>query len=363
MNESKGKINIAQLFMIFALMNGLVDHVVVNPMLLDASGRDAWITVIVTGSLFVVWSSLLYWIMRRFGRQPWQRLVAKQTHPALSWLLTIPVVIVLYGIGATTVVNTVKWNATNYLPATSGMVLVLALATICLILALWGLRTIAITAGILLPLVCVLGVFVSVFNVPQKDHRLLFPVLETGWAPVANGILYAASGFAEAALLVLLQHRLTRSVKWWQLMLYSLFTIMLMLGPVIGAITEFGPGEAANQMTSPYEQWRLVKIGEYVEHVDFFSIFQWLSGACIRISIAVYLLVDVLPLRKKLHRQWAIAVLLLSYIAISLVPINDYSFYRWMYHDYMPIAFFILFTLSILWMGIAMFAKPLPKEG
>ncbi|MED4911157.1 spore germination protein [Brevibacillus centrosporus] len=47
-NESSG-ISVIQLFTIFALMNGLKNHVIINPMLLDASGRDAWITVLVTG--------------------------------------------------------------------------------------------------------------------------------------------------------------------------------------------------------------------------------------------------------------------------------------------------------------------------
>ncbi|GED29378.1 hypothetical protein BCE02nite_05190 [Brevibacillus centrosporus] len=47
-NESSG-ISVIQLFTIFALMIGLKNHVIINPMLLDASGRDAWITVLVTG--------------------------------------------------------------------------------------------------------------------------------------------------------------------------------------------------------------------------------------------------------------------------------------------------------------------------
>ncbi|EFM10653.1 spore germination protein [Paenibacillus curdlanolyticus YK9] len=361
MSEAPTKINILQLFMIFALMNGLADHVIINPMLLDASGRDAWITVLLTGALFVLWSLLITWMMRKSGQVKWQDWIAKQTHPIVSWILLLPVGVMLYLIGATTVIHTSKWNTANYLPATPGLIIVLSLILICLVLALWGMSTIAITAGMLLPIVTLLGIFVSVFNATEKDHRLLKPVLEKGWSPVADGMLYAAGGFVEIILLLLLQHRLVRKVKAWQVLLYSLFTVLIMVGPIIGAITEFGPTEAANQMTSPYEQWRLIKIGQYIEHVDFFSIFQWLSGACIRVSLAVYLLVDIAPFKRNSHRQWAIAAIMLSYLVIALFPLNDYSFYEWMYRIYMPVSFGIMFTVSIIWMGITLVAKPMRK--
>ncbi len=38
------KINFIQVCMILMLVNGLMNHVIVNPMLLDVAGRDAWIS-------------------------------------------------------------------------------------------------------------------------------------------------------------------------------------------------------------------------------------------------------------------------------------------------------------------------------
>ena len=43
----------------------------------------------------------------------------------------------------------------------------------------------------------------------------------------------------------------------------------LTLGPLIGAITEFGPNEATKQRYPAYEEWGLVTIGRYIEHLDF----------------------------------------------------------------------------------------------
>jgi spore germination protein (amino acid permease) len=361
MSGTASKINIVQLLMIFALTNGLIDHVIINPMLLDASGRDAWVTVFITGSMFIVWCLLLAWMMKKSGQQKWQKWIADKTHPVVSWILILPVCVILYLIGATTVLHTVKWNTTNYLPASPALVLVLALVIICCFITVWGLRVIAVTAGILFPIVCVLGVFVSVFNHSEKDYKLLTPILEHGWAPVGDGIIYAASGYIEVVFLLLLQHRLSEKIRVWQVFGYSLFIVGIMLGPIIGAITEFGPREAANQMTSPYEQWRLVKIGEYFEHVDFFSIFQWLSGACIRISLAVYLLTDVLKLRGN-ARKWVTAVIMVSYIFIGVIRTNDYSYYQWMSQVFLPSSLGILLIVTLIWMMITLFAKPYRKD-
>ncbi|MCK9857765.1 endospore germination permease [Paenibacillus sp. ATY16] len=361
MSGTTKKINIAQLLMIFALTNGLVNHVIVNPMLLDASGRDAWITVILTGAVYLVLCLLLAWMMKKSGQQKWQKWISDKTHPIVSWILIIPVCVILYVIGATTVLHTVKWNTTNYLPASPALALALTLVIICFFITVWGLRSIAITAGVLFPFVCVLGVFVAVFNHSEKDYRLLTPILEHGWAPVAGGILYASSGYVEVIFLLLLQHRLSEKIKTWHVLVYGLFIVGIMLGPIVGAITEFGPKEAANQMTSPYEQWRLVKVGQYIEHVDFFSIFQWMSGACIRICIAVYLLTDVLKMKGKV-RKWTTAIIMSSYIFIGIMRTNDYSYYQWMYKVFLPISLVILLVITLTWMVITLFSKPYRKD-
>lgn len=259
-------------------------------------------------------------------------------------------------------IHTVKWNAANYLPATASLGTSSALVAICLVLALWGMSTIAITSGVLLPVVTLLGIFVSTFNAPEKDFRLLRPMLEQGWGPVFDGGLYAIGGYAEITLALLLQHRLVHKVKPWHLLLLGLYFVVIMTGPVIGGITEFGPTEAANQMASPYEQWRLIKIGQYIEHVDFFSIFQWLAGASIRISLAVFLLADLMPFKKNAHRQWMIAIVMCSYLVFAMMPMNDYLYYRWLYHVYIPVSVVILGTVAAAWTAVTLFSKPIRKE-
>jgi spore germination protein (amino acid permease) len=233
------------------------------------------------------------------------------------------------------------------------------LVLFCAALSLWGLPVIAVVSGILLPIVVGLGIFVSLFNAPMKDYSLLRPVLERGFDPVMDGMIFTGAGFIELIVIMLLQHRLEKRVKIWQLLVYGVFSTMISMGPLMAAVTEFGPAEAMHQMISPYEQWRLVQIGKYIEHLDFLSIFQWLSGACIRISLSVFLLAEMIPEGRKKLRNGLILAIMLSYALISLFPFNEYSVYLWMSRYYMPISLAVLLPLSLLWMAAAL----LPGKG
>ncbi|TVY02365.1 GerAB/ArcD/ProY family transporter [Cohnella terricola] len=343
------------------LMNGLTNHVTVNPMLLDAAGRDAWISVIATAVLFIPWCLLLAMFMNRSGQQELRPWLAERTHPIFAWLLTLPICANFYLIGAMTVVHTSSWTITNYLPNTPKFVLALVLTVFCSLYALWGLRVIAIMSGILLPLVIVLGIFVSVSNYPEKNFNLLKPYMEHGLSPILEGMVYAGGGFVELIALIAMQHRLKSKVRPWGIAIYGIIMIYIMLGPLIGAITEFGPAEAAKQMVSPYEQWRLVKLGSYVEHVDFFSIYQWQAGACVRIGVSIFLFLEMLPIREVGLRKKLIMLVALSYVMLALFPMNEYSFYLWMYHYYFPISLTVLLTFSLAWIAISLFSKR-PKE-
>ncbi|MDF2670745.1 MAG: germination protein, partial [Paenibacillus sp.] len=134
--------------------------------------------------------------------------------------------------------------------------------------------------------------------------------------------------------------------------------VYITLGPIFGAITEFGPQEAAKQAESPYEQWRLVKLGDYFEHVDFLSVYQWLSGACIRISFSLFVLADLFPFKSEKKRTWFLVLILLSYTGIALIPFNEYLFYLWMYKIYVPISLVSVMVMFSLWFVLSLVRKP-----
>lgn len=357
MTKSASTINFLQACIILMLMNGLANHVIVNPMILDASGRDSWLSVLLAGALFLVWTALLLWLMRRSGQRPLKDWLASRTHPVVAWLLVAPLCAQLYLIGGMTTLHTSTWTLANYLPTSPKPLIVIALAVVCLLPAVWGIRSIAILSAFLLPVVIALGYFVSFSNMKHKDFTLLAPIAEHGFDPIWNGVIYAGGGFVELIALLAMQHRLNVKVTLWKMLAYACLSIYVMIGPVIGAITEFGPTEAMLQMESPYEQWRLVKLGDFIEHIDFFSIFQWLSGACIRISLSVYLLLELLGIRNARARLGIVIGAIASYAVAALLPINEYDFYLWMTRYYFPISLSVMLAVSGAWMLVALFGR------
>ncbi|MFK7691579.1 endospore germination permease [Paenibacillus sp. HJGM_3] len=363
MKPSTDKIRFIQACMLHMLMTGLTTHVIINPMLLDASGRDAWIAVLSAGVLYMPWCALLAFIMKRAGQQKLQPWLARQTNPFVSWLLVIPFCVQVYLIGAMTMLHTTAWTITNYLPATPLIALIIPLAAISFLFAISGIRSMAIGAGFMLPIVIILGYFVSISNTPAKDYQQLKPFLENGLPPVLAGMVYAGSGFVELFVMLGIQHRMKTQAKAWQLMTLGAILVYITLGPIIGAITEFGPKEAAKQNISPYEQWRLVELGNYVEHLDFFSIYQWQAGAVIRISLSLYILAEMLPFRSSKARLWGMAVIMFSYMAMSLIPVSEYAFYLLRYRYYFPIALVVVLATTSLWAVIALLGKSRKEAG
>jgi len=352
-----GKISFLQLCMIFLLANGLLSHIIVNPMILSTAGRDSWLVPVASFLPALVWYGAVLVIMKRSSQSKLQPWLAERTRPWLSWVLVLPVYAHIYLIGALALIHTGNWTVANYLPETPRTVLMFVLLAVSCFAAVSGIRTIAICSGVLLPAVIALGYFVAISNERLKDYKLLLPILEHGWDPVLHGMIYAGGGLSEVVLLLMLQHRVTTTVKWWQLLILMVVTLHIMLGPLLGAITEFGPEEAAKQTESPFEQWRLVEIGAYIEHVDFLSVYQWLSGATVRIGIALYLLSELIDANKRRTKRWFIVFAALSYFALAMLPSSQQAVYHFKFRYFIPGALILECFMSVLWLLVALFTK------
>ncbi|MFU1794971.1 endospore germination permease [Paenibacillus azoreducens] len=355
-------VNMFQICMVLMLMNGLTSHVMINPLLLDAAGRDSWLSVIFTTIPFIPWMLMLAFFIRKTGQGKFQEELAARTSPVISWILVAPLLVYLYLIGGITLFHTSNWTISNYLPATPKIVLIGTLAFLCYYMAKLGLRSIAIGAGILLPIVIALGFFVAIANTPQKNFNLLTPILENGIIPPLHGMIYVGGGFVEIIVILALQHQIKTKVKPWHLVVFGLIIAYITLGPIVGAISEFGPQEAAKQAESPYEQWRLVKIGEYIEHVDFLSVYQWLAGATMRIALSQYLLADILPFKSKVMAHRFILAISFSYVMISMLPITQNTFYQTLYFYYFPITLGTFLLFSLIWTGVIFLPKKKKEE-
>ncbi|MCT6818568.1 MAG: GerAB/ArcD/ProY family transporter, partial [Lysinibacillus fusiformis] len=242
-------------------------------------------------------------------------------------------------------------------------ILLFVYTILCILLVTTSLQTIVIVNVFVLFGVVILGFFVAFTNIQVKDYSLLRPFFEHGFQPIIHGMIFPASGFIELLLLLFLQHQFKERLRWYHFTIILAILIGLTLGPLIGAITEFGPSEASKQRYPAYEEWGLVTIGRYIEHLDFFSIYQWLTGTFIRVSFLLYIVADLLKMTGDPKRIWQMLAPPFFIICLPLIMLNESLFLKVKGHYILSATFIFLFALSIFFIVVAFLSDKSSKKG
>lgn len=217
--------------------------------------------------------------------------------------------------------------------------------------------TIVIVNTFVLLFVVIFGFYVAIVNIQVKDYSLILPFLEHGISPVFKGIVYPASGFIEILLLLFIQQHFKSKLKWYHLAIMLFILTGLTLGPLLGAIVEFGPMEAARQRYPAYEEWGLVKIGRFIEHMDFLSIYQWLTGTFIRVSLLLFIASDILNISGHRKKIWLFMFFPFFFICLIVISLEDSLFLHLNGNEVLIITFFFFLSLSILFGAIALISR------
>ncbi|MGG4267295.1 GerAB/ArcD/ProY family transporter [Peribacillus simplex] len=346
--KKNGKISTVQLSLIILTAVGLKNHVTILPHLLRATKRDAWIAVLLAMGLILIWCFLLFYIHKATGQTNIFVWVEKNIGKVTGWILSITMSLFFASLAAISLKEMVVWTKISYLPITPPIFEIILFTGLCFFLASTNIQTIAIVNTFVLTAVLVFGFFVAIANLQFKDYSLLKPILENGWSPVFSGIIYPLSGLVELIFILFMQQKVHGKLKFKVFAINTILLTWLILGPLIGSIIEFGPAEAARQKYPAFEQWGLVTLGRFIEHLDFLSIYQWLTGAFIRVSFFLFLSLEVLSIKKKRNQ----IILLLTYSIFLIIStsfnLGDVVLYSFIKTFVLPITFYFLLAVSIL---------------
>ncbi|QAV26949.1 spore gernimation protein [Neobacillus thermocopriae] len=335
-----------QVIIVFMLSVGLVNHVMVIPVLLEVAGRDAWVSILVTAILYTIWLLFLYRIIKKMNGQTFFEWVSQRMGRFIAWAFCITIALFLFLMMSVTIKDTLTWTITSYFPQTPIFILSVLFVLITYICVSSNIQSLAIAAGVILFFVVILGFFVMTTNFLYKDYTRLFPIFEKGMLPMLRGVAYSAGGLVELALLIFLQQRIKPTIQFKNIWILGMILVGLTLGPLMGSITIFNVSEAVNQRYPAYEQWRMLQIGKYISHVDFFSIYQWLSGSLIRVCFILFVIVDLFPLQTP-YQKWLLRITCAFLVMVSLIPIGDAQFYEFVRHIYFPMSLCFFITLSV----------------
>lgn len=341
-------ISIVQVSLLIITAIGLKNHVTVIPHLLAASKRDAWLSVIFALASIILWSILLVYIHKSTKPDNIFDWLEKQFGKTTKWIFSIPTSLLFVLLAAVSIKELSAWTKVTYLPFTPSFFTISLFVLLCLFLVLTSLQTMSIVNTFVLAIVLVFGFFVAFANIQFKDYTLLRPVLEHGLDPVFKGMIYPLSGHIEIISLLFLQQKIHDKLTFKALAINLTLLTWLTLGPLIGGIIEFGPEEAARLRFPAYEEWGLVTIGRFIEHVDFLSIYQWITGAYIRVAFLLFLSVEVLSIKDKRKKTGILIFYAILVIALNLIPISDITTHHIIRNYSMPINLWYFLALSIL---------------
>ncbi|KRE64686.1 endospore germination permease [Paenibacillus sp. Soil750] len=347
----------ALVMMTLMMSVGLMNHVQMVPLLLETVQRDSWISIVILTAPICLFMIPVYYICKKTsGRniQDWIK-INYGFIPSLLFRSLWIIYFIFFVFVA--VKDTVMWTHVSYLPHTPVLVIALFLCGLSTIVSVFGVRMIMIACGIFLPTVSLLGFYISFANIPNKDYSSIFPVLENGWSPILKGLIYVGGGLSELVIIIFLNQQASKKSLFYYILL-ALLLVFLAFGPTLGSISEFGPVEAAKQRYPSFEEWRLLRIGHFIEHMDYLSIYQWVTGASVRISLGICLILDLANLNKRRTRALAASLIGAGFILASLLHISDYDFLFFLRHWYFPaVLLFHLLIVVILLVLIALWRQ------
>jgi len=360
----KGVGSISILHVIFLSMTviGLKNHVTIIPPLLDVVGRDGWASVIISAVILFFWLFLLVYIQKKTNQEPIRDWLDGKIGKIGSTIVIYIIAIFLFILAAFTMVETLQWVNTTFLPQTPVTILLLIYTILCILLVTTSLQTIVILNVFVLFGVVVFGFFVAFTNIQVKDYGLLRPFFEHGFQPVITGMIYPASGFIELIILLFLQHQFKDRIRWYHFGIMLFILMGLTLGPLMGAIAEFGPTEAAKQRYPAYEEWGLVSIGRYIEHLDFFSIYQWLTGTFIRVSFLLYVIADLFKMTGDPKQIWRMIAPPFFLLCLPLIILNENIFLKVKGNYILTVTLVFFFLLTIFFLLVSFFSGKSSKK-
>lgn len=345
--KTAGSISTLHLILLIMTFIGLKNHVTIIPAILQDVGRDGWASVLLGAVASLIWLFLIVYVHNKTKQQSirdWLKSkIGKVGSQIVSYILSFYLIV----LAAFTMRDTLLWINSTFLVRTPMLPLLIIYTILIVYLASSNIKTITIVNTFVLIGVLVLGFFVAFVNIQVKDYRLLRPFFEHGFEPIVYGAIYPASGFVELLLILFLQHKLKDRMRWPHFIIILFILMGLTLGPLIGAITEFGPVEAAKQRYPAYEEWGLATIGRFIEHLDFFSIYQWLTGAFIRIVVFLYIVSELLGISgdKKSISKIIVPPFLFSCLILTLV--KDNYFIEVNKREFLKLTFFFFVAFSI----------------
>ncbi|SFS53971.1 GerAB/ArcD/ProY family transporter [Paenibacillus sp. BC26] len=338
------KINAAQTYILitFAVISFL-QTASVNPVL-GAGGRDAWIAVALSLVPFIAFSFIVYAaydantsLMVESKRQVGRVVTAIFKALSLLYLATNAFIDCR---------DIISWTKIVLLPFTPKIIVILALVGIAMYLGVKGIEPIGIVATVVFFPVFFAVLFQNLLAMKYVHFNFLRPVGTTPIPSLLESMWDAWRGEGNIAFLLFLSHHTDGAVKRGKFV-WNCVTLGV-VASIIAAVllATFGPVEAARLSFPIYSEVRLIQITEYIEKMDFISVFIWMTLTIVNASVMLFLIGDIIKPQSKLP---VLLMGLLLIIALA-IPWGELSYLAVLGEYYIPYsAWLVVAIIGYAW--------------
>ncbi|MGG4491111.1 GerAB/ArcD/ProY family transporter [Metabacillus idriensis] len=115
------------IYFMMIMSSGLVNHVLILPLILSAAGRDPWLCVVVSIVPYIIWILLIGAVIKKIGNQNFLEYLKTRLGRVPVFFLTVIFILYFYLNAAITFRDNVTWTKTNSLMNTPLLVLCILL--------------------------------------------------------------------------------------------------------------------------------------------------------------------------------------------------------------------------------------------
>jgi spore germination protein KB len=332
-------ISYRQVFFLSILSMPITGHFLLVAPILYLAGKDAWLCVLLTLPLGILYVGLLYRIhILHQGARIHEILIATFGR-SIGFVFII--ILIIYGIFIIvfTLFSMINFTQLVYLPATSQLSIGISLYLVVMYGIFLGIECLARASEPLALLFPFTGSTSGISTLTYKDYSLLFPVFQNGIVPILLGIIATLALFGE--IIVLFMFKFQQDHKNKRLLLMLLFAILLFMtftfvGAITGCISIFGIESAKSKLYPTYDILKLVNLG-FINRFDLYGIFTLVTGGVIRLAMWQIAIIEMIHTfirtMKKIWIHLAI-LLIIGFMTFYLIPNQLFFQELWMNQIY-----------------------------
>jgi spore germination protein KB len=324
-------------------------HLLFIPVVLNLSGRDAWLALLAAALPTVI---LSYVIASLGMRYPGRTVVQYSQDIFGKWLGKVVALLFIFYFfhdASLSIRGFGEFFTSAITPRTPILVYFAAIVLLGVYVVKNGLEVLARTNQILLVVMIPVGILASVLTHKDKDYKNFLPIMEFGPEPMLAGMFSLVSLYSTFVVLGMVFTNLstTKHLKR-SAVITMIILIAMFFGPLTGPIALLGAERSTGISFPTFQILRDIKIGD-LQRLDFIGIMLWSLGSFGKVALFLYAvsLGTAQWFGLKDYRALVVPIGALLVIAALLNSNNYAELYRFFRDTYPYYSTFIGFVLPL----------------